>query len=183
MKQSDNGNNPCIESGFVRRVLRPLLLISFFVAVFFMAWGSNTAANAQSDDTACSRENLKGLVDKYFAALEAHDPSGLPLAPDVRYTENGVELSVGKGFWQTAGKTLLRRDLIDTQKCGTHSNVVIEEPFDPETIGPPGMALPGITPREMPEKGTSRPILYGVRLKIENEKSIKGKTKGSGLHT
>ncbi len=143
MKHTDNGNNHCIENGLIRRVLRPLLLMSFFVAVFFMAWGSNIVANAQSGDTACSRENLKGIVDKYFAALQAHDPSGLPLASNVKFTENGKELAVGEGFWKTAGKTLLRRDLIDTQKCGTHSNVVIEEKFDPATVGQPMMVCRG----------------------------------------
>jgi len=169
MKHTDNGNNLCIEIGLIRRFLRPLLLMSFCGAFFFMAWGSNIVANAQSEDMACSRENLKDLVDKYFAALEAHDPSGLPLASDVKYTENGVELAVGKGLWQTAGKTLLRRDLIDTQQCGTHSNVVIEEKFDPATVGQP-MSLPGIKIKPLPEKGTPRPILFGVRLKVENEK-------------
>ncbi|MBN1832867.1 MAG: hypothetical protein JW896_12235 [Deltaproteobacteria bacterium] len=141
-----------------------------FTVICLMALGSVPAADTQADGSSCTREALKGFIDKYFAALEAHDPSGLPLASDVKYTENGVELPVGNGFWQTAGKTLLRRDLIDTQKCGTHSNVVIEEPFDPEIIGPPAMALPGMKPRELPEKGTPRPIMYGVRLKIENEK-------------
>jgi hypothetical protein len=141
-----------------------------FTVICLMALGGVSSADVQKDESGCTREVLKGFIDKYFAALEAHDPSGLPLASDVKYTENGVELPVGKGFWQTAGKTLLRRDLIDTQKCGTHSNVVIEEPFDPETIGPPGMALPRIKPRELPEKGNSRPIMYGVRLKIKNDK-------------
>jgi hypothetical protein len=141
-----------------------------FTVICLMALGSVTSADAQTSESHCTREVLKGFIDKYFVALEAHDPSGLPLASDVKYTENGVELPVGKGFWQTAGKTLMRRDLIDTQKCGTHSNVVIEEPFDPETIGPPGMSLPGRKPRELPKEGTPRPIMYGVRLKIENEK-------------
>jgi len=168
MKHADNGNNPCIESGLIRRVLRSLLLMSFFGAIFFMAWGSNIKANAQSD-TACSRENLKGIVDKYFAAIQAHDPSGLPLASNVKYTENGKELAVGEGLWKSADKTLFRRDLIDTKKCGTHSNVMIEEKFDPATVGQP-MALPGIKPKPMPEKGTLRPILFGVRLKVEDEK-------------
>jgi hypothetical protein len=143
--------------------------MSFCGAVFFVTWGSNVVANAQSGDTACSRENLKGLVDRYFSALEAHDPSGLPLASEVKYTENGVGVAIGKGFWQTAGKTLLRRDLIDTQQCGTHSNVVIEEKFDPATVGQP-MSLPGTKTKPMPEAGTLRPIMFGVRLKVENEK-------------
>ena len=141
-----------------------------FTVICLMVLRSVTSADAQPSESSCTREVLKGFIDKYFAALEAHDPSGLPLASDVKYTENGVEVTVGKGFWQTAGKTLIRRDLIDTQKCGTHSNVVIEEPFDPGIIGPPGMALPGRKPRELPKEGTPRPIMYGVRLKIENEK-------------
>jgi hypothetical protein len=169
MKDADNGNNPCIESGLIRRVLRPLLLMSFFAAVFFMAWGSDIKASAQSGDAACSREYLKDIVNKYFAALEAHDPSGLPLASNVRYTENGLEKAIGEGFWKTAGKTLLRRDLIDTRQCGTHSNVVIEEKFDPKTVGKP-MSLPGVKQKPLPEAGTSRPIMFGVRLKVENEK-------------
>jgi len=134
-----------------------------------MACVSNIVTNARLEDTACSRENLKGLVDRYFEALEAHDPSGLPLASDVKYTENGVEVAVGQGLWQTAGKTLLRRDLIDTQKCGTHSNVVIEEKFDPATVGQP-KSLPGVKTKPLPEEGIPRPILFGVRLKVENEK-------------
>ncbi len=169
MRHTDNRNSPFIENGLIRRLLRPLLLMSFFMAVFFTAWGGNIEANAQSNDTACSRENLKGIVDKYFAALQAHDPSGLPLASNVKYTENGKELALGEGFWESAGKTLLRRDLIDTKTCGTHSNVMIEEKFDPKTVGQP-MALPGIKPKPLPAEGTPRPILFGVRLRVENAK-------------
>lgn len=169
MKNTDNVKISCIGSGFIRRVLRPLLLISFCGAVFFMTCGNGSAANTQPDETACSREYLEGLVDKYFAALEAHDPSGLPLSSEVKYTENGIEVAVGEGFWQTAGKTLLRRDLIDTRACGTHSNVVIEEKFDPANLGEPTMTLPGVETKPLPEEGTPRPILFGVRLKVENE--------------
>ncbi len=169
MEHADNGNYLCIESGLMRRVLRPLLLMCFCGAMFFMALGSNTVVNAQSEDTVCSRESLKGFVDRYFAALEAHDPSSLPLASNVKFTENGKELTVGEGFWKTAGNTLLRRDLIDTQECGTHSNVVIEERFDPETVGESRATLPGVKTKPMPEPGTVRPILFGVRLKIEDE--------------
>src|SRR5262245_21195461 len=37
----------------------------------------------------CTRAALKAQVDAYFAALAKHDPSGLPLADDVKVTENG----------------------------------------------------------------------------------------------
>jgi hypothetical protein len=130
--------------------------------------GCSLAANAQAP---CTRDSLKGYIQKYFAALEAHDPSSLPLASNVKFTENGVEMAVGKGFWQTAGKTLLKRDLLDTLKCGTHSNVVIEEKYAaPKTPVPaPKPMFPGMEVK-LPPDGTNRPILFGVRLKVENEK-------------
>ena len=42
------------------------------------------------------------MVDKYLAALVAHDPGQLPLAVNVRFTENGQELRLGDGLWGTA---------------------------------------------------------------------------------
>ena len=142
--------------------------IQWFGVIGFVVLGCVIAANAQ---TPCTRDSLKGHVQKYFAALEAHNPSSLALASNVKYTENGVEMAVGKGFWETAGKTLLKRDLIDTQKCGTHSNAVIEEKYTaPKTAVPtPKAAFPGMQVK-LPTDGTIRPILYGVRLKVENEK-------------
>ena len=42
---------------------------------------------------------MTGLVDWYLAAMVKHDPSGLPLAKGVRYTENTAEIQVGEGLW------------------------------------------------------------------------------------
>jgi hypothetical protein len=50
----------------------------------------------------CDRACLNGFVDQYLAALVAHDPSRLPLARDVKFTENGQELKLGDGLWGTA---------------------------------------------------------------------------------
>ena len=50
----------------------------------------------------CNRACLEGVVDKIATAMVAHDPSSLPLAKHVRYTEGGAELPVGDGFWATA---------------------------------------------------------------------------------
>jgi hypothetical protein len=82
----------------------------------------------------------------------------------VRTTENGVEVAVGKGLWQTAGKALLRRVLIDTRQCGTHASTVLEEKFSPATVGQAN-ALSGTKP--LPAEGTLRPILFGARLRVE----------------
>jgi hypothetical protein len=122
-------------------------------------------ASARAAQVDCSRQALSGLVDQYFTALAAHDPSGLPLAPDVRSTENGVETVVGKGIWQTAGKAMLRRVLVDTRQCGTHATAVLEEKFSSATVGQPN-AFSGKKP--LPAEGTVRPILFGVRLRVQD---------------
>lgn len=51
---------------------------------------------------ACDRDCLVGHLDAYLAALVTNDPSPLPLADSVRFTENTNELAVGDGFWKTA---------------------------------------------------------------------------------
>ncbi len=50
----------------------------------------------------CDRACLQSAVDQVLAAMVAHDASKANLAPGVRYTENGQELSVHDGFWNTA---------------------------------------------------------------------------------
>lgn len=61
------------------------------------------AAREHSDYTApdCDRKCLYGFVDQYLAALVAKDPSRLPWASTVKFTENNVELKVGDGLWGT----------------------------------------------------------------------------------
>lgn len=46
--------------------------------------------------SSCDRTCMTGLVDRYLAAMVKHDPSGLPLAKGVRYTENTAEIQVGE---------------------------------------------------------------------------------------
>jgi hypothetical protein len=45
---------------------------------------------------------LNGFVDQYLAAMVAHDPSRLPVAKDVKFTEDGVTLKLGDALWATA---------------------------------------------------------------------------------
>jgi hypothetical protein len=52
----------------------------------------------------CDRACMTGLVDQYLAAMVKHDPSGLPLAKGVRYTENTAEIQVGEGLWVGASE-------------------------------------------------------------------------------
>jgi hypothetical protein len=48
------------------------------------------------------RTALIALMDRYLAALAKHDPSGVPLAGDVKLVENTEVAPIGKGLWETA---------------------------------------------------------------------------------
>ena len=77
---------------------------------------------------ACDRECLRGHITQYLHALIAHDHSSLPLAEDVRFTENSVEEELGAGLWRTATKLRgYRQDFIDEREGVVGSHVVLEE--------------------------------------------------------
>ena len=49
----------------------------------------------------CNRACLEGFVDRYLDAVIADNPSAVPLAPNVRFTEDGQELAISDGLWNT----------------------------------------------------------------------------------
>ena len=76
-----------------------------------LAGYSNTAHAAKSDESAargaaCDRACLQGFVDRYLDALVAHDPSRLPVAKSVKYTENTAQMPLGDGLWVGASERL-----------------------------------------------------------------------------
>ncbi|HTN86841.1 MAG TPA: hypothetical protein VL242_24255 [Sorangium sp.] len=77
---------------------------------------------------ACTRELLDGLLDDYFAALAAGDPSGLPLAEGVKFTENAVQAEIGTtDFWMNAGEVKHSQRALDTEACSAGAQAVIPE--------------------------------------------------------
>jgi hypothetical protein len=54
-------------------------------------------APAKPCDYAC----LTGFIDQYLAALVAHDPSRLPVATHVKFTENTMQMKLGDALWGT----------------------------------------------------------------------------------
>jgi hypothetical protein len=74
--------------------------------------GSSTIENSRGEDrdapqgttnaTPCDRACLIEFMDEYRSALVAHDPMRLPLASNVRFTENTIPLPLGQGLWATA---------------------------------------------------------------------------------
>jgi hypothetical protein len=94
---------------------RRALGASFFAAIgLLVLLGASTApASAASCDRAC----LSGLITKYVDAVLARDPSKLPLAADVRFTEDSRVLKLGEGLWKaTLTKGTFRQDYLDTEK-------------------------------------------------------------------
>ncbi len=118
----------------------------FLTAMLLAAAGICLAlpAAAQSAHFACDRACLAKIADSYFAALAAHDPSKLPLAPNVKYTETGVVKKLGQGLWTTAaGLPRYRLNL-----------------YDPETGG---IGIHAV----LPERGIE--TMVSLRLKVENK--------------
>ena len=71
-------------------------------AVLLMAAFARPAKPAAAAAADCDRECLNHFVDQYLDAVVAHDPSKLPLAKSVKFTEDGVRLEPGDGLWATA---------------------------------------------------------------------------------
>ena len=85
-----------------------------------------TTGGAQAAD--CDRACLKGMITKYVDAIVAHDPSRLPLAANVRFTEDSQDLKLGEGLWKTVTKKGdFRQDYIDLKKQIAASHVMLFE--------------------------------------------------------
>lgn len=79
--------------------------------LFALACAATQAAQAP-----CDRACLTGFIDTYMDALAHHDPSHLPLAAKVRFTENGAQVPLGEALWVTFSKPLpYRHYFADTQ--------------------------------------------------------------------
>jgi hypothetical protein len=105
----------------MRAAIRVILLVASINIIFGLAEPATAAPS-------CDRECLRGIMTKYLDAVIAHNPGGLPIAKNVRFTENCVDTKLGEGIWKTASKlTPYRMDIMDVKQgvVGTHS--VIEE--------------------------------------------------------
>lgn len=97
--------------------VRPLLLATLMVLA------ANTAQAAR-----CDRACLAGLLTQYIDAVVAHDPSRLPLAGAVRFTEDAQDLALGEGLWKTVtGKGNFRQDYLDVRRQVAATHVQLAE--------------------------------------------------------
>jgi hypothetical protein len=113
-------------------------------AAAVLVWLATSAGAAEAE---CNRECLAQVLDAYLQALIKHDPASLPMTRNVKYTENGVRLSVGDGLWQTASAMpTYRLDVIDDE------------------AGAAGLI------GRINENGNNN--WYGVRLKVEPDRKV-----------
>jgi hypothetical protein len=85
---------------------------------------SQAPAAAENCDRAC----LGGLLTQYVDAVVARDHSKLPLADNVRFTEDSKALELGEGIWQAATtKGEFRHDYLDTKKQVAATHVQLHE--------------------------------------------------------
>jgi hypothetical protein len=110
-----------------------------------LALGMLLAATAPAPAQTCSRDSLRLVIATYFKAVEAHDMSVMAAAPNLRITENGVDIKRGDGFFRSGGRAQLQRSLLDTERCGTLTQAVIDETID----------------------GAVVPVILAVRLKVD----------------
>ena len=86
-----------------------------------MATGTARAAG-------CDRACLQNMITEYLDAMVAHAPSRLPLAANVRFTEDSHELKLGDGLWKTVTRQgEFRQDYIDVKGQIAASQVVLFE--------------------------------------------------------
>jgi len=96
----------------------------------------------------CTADSLKAVVGTYFKAVETHQMSVVATAPNLRITQNGLEIKPGDGFIKTGGTVQFQRNIIDTERCGTVTQAVIDETIDGATV----------------------PVILAVRLKVDGGK-------------
>jgi len=107
--------------------------------------GGNSSGGSNGSGRGCTRELLSTTTDAYFKALAAHSAATLPLAENVKFTENGKASNFGDaGLWKTAGTLKYAQSAFDTEMCMSASEAVV------------------------PDGSTDVPI--AVRLKLEDQK-------------
>lgn len=121
------------------RILKPGPL---FAGLFMLA----SPIHLQAQDAVtqpCDRACMEGLVDDYLDALIANNPDAVPLADDVRFTENGQRLQVRDGLWQTMtgrGNYRIFTSDVAAQQVAFLGNIY-EEHRDPTQMTPALLAL------------------------------------------
>jgi hypothetical protein len=124
--------------------MRKLFAVALVAAV--LAGSQATAFAAKGAD--CDRDCLKSLVDKYLAALVAHNPKKVPFAAHAKLVENTVPTKIGDGFWKTA------------QAVPTTFKIYVPDPTAQQ------VGFLGVMTED------NKPVQIGLRLKLKNGRIV-----------
>lgn len=113
------------------------------IAVFVVVQMLPDRADAQLGNDTCDRACLEGLVDRYFDAVIDDDPSQLPFADTVRFTEDAQQLMLGDGLWNTMKAKGTYRLFVTDVPAGqvTFLGTIFEDHRDPDLQTPALIAL------------------------------------------
>jgi len=94
------------------------------ISLLLSLLGLSSPALAQD----CNRPCLSGMMTQFIDALVAHDASKLPLADNVRYTEDSRVAQLGRGIWQSVtANGGFRQDYIDTRRQVAAAHILLRE--------------------------------------------------------
>jgi hypothetical protein len=126
-------------------IIRSTIFSLSLTAVAVLGIASEAGAQRAA---ACDRSCLEGWVDRYLDAVIAADPSQVMLANDVRFTEDGQQLEIGDGLWNTM------------KSKGGYRLFVADEPAGQ-------VAFLGTINEDHSDPAQATPALLALRLKIE----------------
>lgn len=110
-------------------------------------------ARAQLGNGACNRACLESFVERYLDAVIDNNPDAVALSSNVRFTENGQQLAVGDGLWNSM------------KSKGTYRLFTADVP-----AGQIGVLATIEEDHANPAQGTG--ALLGLRLRIEDDEII-----------
>ena len=83
----------------IAAILASAVVLGSLALVPHRATAQAPGASSALDRLECDEQCLEVLARRYMDGLVHHDPSRVPIAPDVRFTENDVALAIGAGLW------------------------------------------------------------------------------------
>jgi len=122
-------------------MFRSIVHIAILISSTCIVLAENVAT---SHAAGCSRVGLQAAVESYLAAQQTGNPSAMPLASKVKYSENWTEVKKEQGLWNTPLPVAFHRSIHDVDSCRTFTEVIVTD--------------------------KSRPHVLGTRLKVENGK-------------
>jgi hypothetical protein len=83
----------------------------------------------------CERDCLQGMLTTYLDAMLKHDPTLLPAADALRFTEDHQDLALGEGLWESIqGYGTFRQDVLDVRNSTAGTHVLAMENGNPVLV-------------------------------------------------